>query len=744
MQTRYLRCLAVAALASFGLSAAAHHVGEVRTTITDAAIAAPATVTLDGTIEALVVVDRVAAKTVQYPILVQGDGSRVALRGEPIQAVEAGAHATVTGSRTGTMFTVGSVQQQAAPKSAAASPATPAKVSGTFLVAHADNFETGTSQFFYQVQDEKGHLTDVAMPFLPGMLVTGAQVDVQGNIAPDGASIVPELITVLSVPALSALPATTNYLVLPIKFPNSDGTWPADPFTPASLDTMVFGNLPTKSAKEFYKEASFGLQQLAGVTANDGIGSGGFLKSAVPKPATCDISVIASAAANAARARGYPIDASGNPQAPYTGLLYVFNNVSGCGWAGLAYVGWPRAYSNNTSALWVIGHELGHNFGLLHAGSLRCPGGAVVGCTGASVAEYGDPFSSMGNSGNTGHFNATQKDMLGWTTPAQLKTHLNGTATYTLNPIETGGLATYGVRIPTANTSRTYWLEYRQPVGVFDAFVKPPSYPNAGAQVRLEYPFEKSSGSDDTELLDMTPATGSFGDAALLVGQTYTDNIYGVTINVLSSTASALTVQVTTPGAGASTITETTSLTPVANAAPVTFTATVTGAGLTGTVNFTEAGGAIAGCAPAPLTGSGPYTATCTTSSLLPGSHSIIAIYAGDAAHAASSSAALTQVVNKAVTSTALISSPNPSLPAANVTFTATVNGVGPTGTVNFKDGATTITGCGTISLAGSGNSRTAACSIATLAGGTHPITAVYSGDAVNATSTSPVLSQGA
>ncbi len=742
MLTRYLRLAALSLLAIFALSARAHHPGHGSTEFAE--VTGTASVTLTGTVEALVVIDQVNAKTQRYPILVQGDGSRVALRGDAIQTLEAGAHVAVTGRQAGTLFTVGSVQEQPAPKSAVATKATPATVAGKFLVAHADNFEEGTAQFFYQVQDNKGNITDILMPFLPATLATGVEVDVRGNVAPGTAGIVPETITILLSPAPTAFPSTINYLVLPIKFPtNASAPWTynADPFTVASLDSMVFGNLPTKSAKEFYKEASFGLQQLAGITVNDG--SGGFLKSTVPKPATCDISVIASAAAKAANlVRPDLVDASGNPKAPYTGFLYVFNNVSGCGWAGLAYVGWPRAYSNNTSALWVIGHELGHNFGLWHAGSLRCPG-AVVGCVNGSVAEYGDPFSSMGNSSNTGHFNAAQKDSLGWTTPAQTKTHGNGTATYTINPIETGGATTYGVRIPTANPNRNYWIEYRQPVGVFDAFIKPPSFPNAGAQVRIETPFERSSGGDDTELLDMTPATSSFGDAALLVGQTYTDSIYGVIINVLSSTASALTVQVTTPGTGTSTVTQTTSLTPAAYAAPITFTATVTGSGATGTLNFTEAGGAIAGCAPATLSGSGPYTATCTTSLLTPGTHSIVAIYAGNSTHAASASTALSQVVNKSPSTAALVSSLNPSLPAANVTFTATINGIAPTGTVNFWDGSTSLTGCGAVALSGSGNSRTAACSIATLTSGVHSITAVYSGDTINATSTSPVVSQG-
>ena len=749
MLTRCLRLFLISSICA-ALPAAAHHVDDGHAVMD---VAATAVITLTGTVDSLVVVDRVNAKSQRYPILRQGDGSKVALRGDAVQVIKAGSQVSVTGSQTGTMFTVGGVEVQEAQPQAAPSVSTmPVQVAGRFMVAHADDFETGTSRFFYQVFDDKGGITEIDMPFLPSLLATGMQVVVQGSVAADGTSVDPATITIESAPpVLGAFPATTNYIVLPVKFPNADGSWPADPFTPASLNTAVFGSLPTKSAKEFYKEASFSQQQLAGITADDsgpsGTAPGGshaFLKSAVAKPATCDISVIASAAANAARAAGYPIDVNGNPTGAYTGLLYVFNNVSGCGWAGLAYVGWPRAYSNNTSALWVIGHELGHNFGLLHAGSLRCTG-AVVGCVGASVAEYGDPFSTMGNSGNTGHFNASQKDILGWITPSMTKNHASGTATYTLYPIETGGFATYAVRIPTPNASRTYSVEYRQPVGVFDAFVKPPSYPNLGAQIRIEYPFEASSGSDDTELLDMTPATGSFGDAALLAGQTYTDSVYGVSISVLTATASSMTVQVTTPGTGTSTVTQTTSLTPAAYAAPVTFTATVTGSALTGKVNFTESGGAIAGCAAATLTGSGPYSATCTTSLLAPGTHSIVAVYAGDSAHAATAAAtALSEVVSKAVSSVVVTSSLNPSPPGGSVTLTATVTGgASPTGAVNFKDGATSITGCSAVALTGSGLTRTAACTTTALASGSRSITAVFAGDAINATATSPVFVQG-
>ena len=92
--------------------------------------------------------------------------------------------------------------------------------------------------------------------------------------------------------------------------------------------------------------------------------------------------------------------------------------------------------------------------------------------------------------------------------------------------------------------------------------------------------------------------------------------------------------------------------------------------------------------------------------------------------------------------STTLASSLNPSTVGANVTLTASVTGSSPTGSVNFKDGASSISGCSAVALAGSGNTRTAQCATAALTAGTHSITAVYGGDASNTGSTSSALSQ--
>ena len=166
----------------------------------------------------------------------------------------------------------------------------------------------------------------------------------------------------------------------------------------------------------------------------------------------------------------------------------------------------------------------------------------------------------------------------------------------------------------------------------------------------------------------------------------------------------------------------------------------------TGSVNFKDGASSITGCSAVALTGSGnSKTAQCTTSSLTAATHSITAAYGGDAGNAASTSAALSQVVNSVgpgPSTTTVVSSLNPSTAGTSVMFTATVAGSNPTGSVNFKDGASSITGCSAVALTGSGNSKTAACTTSSLTAATHSITAAYGGDAGNAASTSAALSQ--
>jgi hypothetical protein len=90
-------------------------------------------------------------------------------------------------------------------------------------------------------------------------------------------------------------------------------------------------------------------------------------------------------------------------------------------------------------------------------------------------------------------------------------------------------------------------------------------------------------------------------------------------------------------------------------------------------------------------------------------------------------------------TTTVLGSSQGSSMAGQSVTFTATVTGASPSGTVNFEAGGVTIGGCGAEVVGGGG---TAMCTTSGLPAGGDSITALYSGDTNNETSTSSALTQ--
>jgi hypothetical protein len=132
--------------------------------------------------------------------------------------------------------------------------------------------------------------------------------------------------------------------------------------------------------------------------------------------------------------------------------------------------------------------------------------------------------------------------------------------------------------------------------------------------------------------------------------------------------------------------------------------------------------------------------ASFTTSSLSVGSHSITVVYNDDTNFNSSTSPSLTQVVNKAATSSVVTSSLNPSNFGQTVTFTATVSALSPgagtpAGNVIFRDGTTTL---GTVSLV---NGK-ATLSTGSLSRASHTITAAYQGNTNYSTSTSPALTQ--
>jgi len=243
--------------------------------------------------------------------------------------------------------------------------------------------------------------------------------------------------------------------------------------------------------------------------------------------------------------------------------------------------------------------------------------------------------------------------------------------------------------------------------------------------------FQEGAAALGTGTLSGGKAT--FTTSGLTAGTHSITAIYGGDASFTISTSPVLMQTINSTASTSSVVASSNNPSMIGTA--VTLTATVTSPVTgppTGTVTFQDG---------ASMLGTGTLsggTATFTTSGLTAGTHSIAAIYGGNANFAGSTSPAVMQTVNKAANSTSVASSNNPSIFGTAVTFTATVmsSATGaPTGTVTFQDGAATL---GTGMLSGG----TATLSTPALAGGAHSITAVYAGDTNFASSTSPALIQ--
>lgn len=181
----------------------------------------------------------------------------------------------------------------------------------------------------------------------------------------------------------------------------------------------------------------------------------------------------------------------------------------------------------------------------------------------------------------------------------------------------------------------------------------------------------------------------------------------------------------------------TSSLDPSAPGQSVTFTFTVSSTA-TGTVIFFDGAATLSN-----ITLSGGQ-ATLSTSSLSVGSHSITAVYSGDSNYPGSTRT-LTQLVNTLFTTVTLTSSLNPSMFGQTVTFAAAVSPSTATGTITFSELTCSSTPCSSSFVAlgtGTLSGGKAAFSTSSLSGGTHLITAIYSGDTYYSGGTSSNLTQ--
>jgi gametolysin peptidase M11/alpha-galactosidase-like protein len=298
----------------------------------------------------------------------------------------------------------------------------------------------------------------------------------------------------------------------------------AQPYTPAFAQDLVFN-----TTSSFHYEDSYQQTWLEGDVR-------GWYTLPISNSA-CDFVAVMNGAQQAAQNAGVDLSA-------YNRFIYAFPQTSTCGWWGLGTVGGnpSHAWINGSLQLRVVGHETGHNLGLYHSHALEC-GAATIGGSCSSI-EYGDTVDIMGSA--TGHVNAFQKEWLGWlgygSSPPIVAANQDGV--YSIESYEGVSSNPKAVKIlkhTDANTGYRdwYYVEYRQANG-FDGFLSG----NTNVLTGVVIHSGSESTGDSSFLLDLTPATSSWYDPALGVGQSFQDVDNGVTITLMSADNTGATIAV--------------------------------------------------------------------------------------------------------------------------------------------------------------------------------------------------------
>jgi Gametolysin peptidase M11 len=458
----------------------------------------------------------------------------------------------------------------------------------------------------------------------------GTEVDLRGKLVNDTLATSSVSVTgpSLAVPAASggvvadsgsplAAGAARTVAIVVITFGN--GAVPS--YTDAQLHGVLVGD--PNSVSNYFAEQSWNQVSFKGIQNPDG---DIFRVSIAAVPtSSCDWSTWGSEASAAV---------GSSTLAPYQHVIYVFNSGGNCGFAGLAYMPGSQVYIDNYFQLSVVAHELGHNLGVHHAAALRCIVGgqpvAFANANGAcSSSEYGDPFDIMGSSATNQQdaFHKFQSGWLGSVNGPRVQT-ITQSGTYTVNPLEaSSGVAlllvpgvtsgTNANNSPVTTLGSEFALDLRQTYrSYFDAFAN-----GASATAGVEIHLVQSPGTDpplQTQLIDTTPQTPAFSDAALTPGSTFTDATNQITITTVSiDPLVGATVQVTIGGASTDTTppTAVSSLTSVVASGPVVSLSfgTAIDAGGIASYRVSRDGAAIATLAPN-VTSFADWTAT-------PGTH---------------------------------------------------------------------------------------------------------------------------
>jgi hypothetical protein len=399
------------------------------------------------------------------------------------------------------------------------------------------------SHVLYMLQTEGGEieLRFDALSRQPELVATGSRLRAQGRLLPVGEAPEPihdrptllvndfQVLAPAEETSQQALiidparaPPPRKLAVVLFNFTNDDRR----PMTPQEVQRKIF--LDQYSTREFYKEQSYGLIQLAGKTGPQGEVFGWYTIPGINRP--CNYGAWGDMALAVARSAG--ADLTG-----YDHTVFFFPATDACPFLGVGQQPGNVTWMNGLSIA-TFNHELGHNVGTPHAAARTCTGAdgqrITLGKT-CRDAEYGNPFDVMG--AGFRHTHAYNKAQARWLSGRNIGI-VNQSGLYTLLAQERPSDGVQLLRVPR-DESTYYYLEYRQPFG-FDTFA--PGSPAVNGVIVVI--GSELRGLGRSYLLDMSPGTTTLADAPLALNQTYEDAAAAVKLRVVAVTPESAQVEV--------------------------------------------------------------------------------------------------------------------------------------------------------------------------------------------------------
>lgn len=318
--------------------------------------------------------------------------------------------------------------------------------------------------------------------------------------------------------------------------------------TPADATTAVFGirGATQPGLHQYYNEVSYGELTITGEVLGPFTASIG----------SCDNNTVTQLA------NGW----AGKTGKTFNHWLNYFGKGNGCGWGGLGEEGTAsrpakNTWYNNSFSCVVLNQEVGHNFGMMHSGSLTCSGASFADdpltCKGS---EYGSRNTVMG--GGCGHLNAYEKWYEGFLKQCNgVKVGVSGE--YRLFPTEKPCNGIQALQIPMPkmrnfkNSSgvtstvglKNYFLEFRTKTGMHANLSAPQVVVTVGEDVTVN-----TKSTRFTWNLDMNPSTTNAAEG-MMNGAKFDDPAGGLSFAVTIDPSNAFaTVNVTMAnGSGSST-----------------------------------------------------------------------------------------------------------------------------------------------------------------------------------------------